>query len=111
MPRRSADPLRLPGSTTDGALALDGTSAADVAAEVLADLPGVRSASGRTVHERGQLIAVMDVTAEPSTDLAELSAELDRVSADLRSALGRDDVRGRFRVHVARRARCASRVS
>ena len=63
VPRRSADPLRLPGSNREGALALDGGSAADVAAEVLADLPGVRSASGRMIHERGQLIAVMDVTA------------------------------------------------
>lgn len=111
LPHRRAAPLRLPGSNRTGALTVDGSSAADTAGEVLAELPGVRSASGRLVHERGQLIAVLDVTAEPTTDLAELSADLDRVSGDLHAVLGRDDVRCRVRVHVARHARTAARVS
>lgn len=110
VPRRSTGPLRLDGSGKDGALRLDGDSAADVAAEVLAETPGVRSASGRVLRDRGEQIAQLDVTAEPTADLALLGREIDRVSAELRSVIGRDDLRGRVRVHVARRAKDQSRV-
>ncbi|WP_432497586.1 hypothetical protein [Kineococcus gypseus] len=110
LPRRGVPHLRLPGSDRTGALAVDGGSAVQAAAEEVAALPGVRSADGRLVHERGHLLAVLTVTADPTADLAELVDGVERVSGDLRRVLGRDDVRGRVRVQVARRARAAARA-
>lgn len=110
VPRRSTGPLRLDGSAASGALRLDGDSAASMAAEVLAETPGVRSASGKVVRDRGEQVALLTVTAEPTADLAQLGREIDRVSAELRTVVGRDDLRGRVRVRVARRAKDQPRV-
>ena len=110
VPRRSTGPLRLAGSDRSGALAVDGSSAAAVAADVLTETPGVRSASGRVVSDRGQLVAEIDVTAEPDADLAEVAAAVDATGAQLAQVIGRDDLRGRVTVHVARRQRRGSRV-
>lgn len=110
VPRRSTGPLRLAGSDRSGALAVDGSSAAAAAADVLAETPGVRSASGRVVSDRGQLVAEIDVTAEPDADLAEVAAAVDATGAQLAQVIGRDDLRGRVAVHVARRQRQGSRV-
>lgn len=109
LPRRGTGPLRLPGSSRAGVLTVDGDSATEVAAEVLGEVRGVRSATGRLVRERGHLLALLTVTAEPSTDLSALSAEIDQVSSDLRQVLGRDDVRARVRVRLARNDRTLTR--
>jgi hypothetical protein len=110
VPHRSTGPLRLTGSDRSGALAVDGSSAASAAADVIAETPGVRSASGRVVSDRGQLVAEIDVTTEPDADLAEVAAAVDATGAQLAQVIGRDDLRGRVAVHVARRQRRGSRV-
>mgnify|MGYP004521258487 CR=1 FL=1 len=110
VPRRSTGPLRLTGSDRSGALLVDGSSAARTAAEVLAETPGVRSASGRVVSDRGQLLAELSVTAEPSVDLAELADAVEATTADLNAVLGRSDLRGRVAVRIARRERSQPRV-
>jgi len=110
VPRRSTGPLRLSGSDRSGTLLVDGSSAAQTAAEVLAETPGVRSASGRVVSDRGQLLAEISVTAEPSVDLAELAEAVERTTADLNTVLGRSDLRGRVAVRIARRERSQPRV-
>jgi hypothetical protein len=111
IPRRSTGgPLRLSGSDRSGALSVDGSAAAQTAAEVLAETPGVRSASGKVVSDRGQLVAEISVTAEPSVDLTELAEAVERTTADLNTVLGRSDLRGRVAVHIARRERSQPRV-
>ncbi len=111
LPRNHVGALRLPGSGSRGRYSLDGGSAVSVAADVLSDLRGVRSASGRLKQTRGQVVAEMSVTAGPTTDLAELSGSIDAVSADLAQVLSRDDVRARVRVKIARHDERTSRVS
>ncbi|PWJ52796.1 hypothetical protein SAMN06264364_11748 [Quadrisphaera granulorum] len=111
IPHRGADALRLPGSSAAGALALDGDAAVAVAAQVIAEVPGVRSASGRMVSERGQLIAEMNVVADPEVDLVELDAAVVEVSRDLATVLSRSDVRGRVHVSIARSSKGLARVA
>ncbi|TXR56115.1 hypothetical protein [Quadrisphaera setariae] len=110
LPSTRVGPLRLPGSGRGGRSTVDGSSAVAAAAEVLGELPGVRASSGRLREVRGQVVADMSVTAGPRTDLAALSAGIDGVSSDLARVLGRDDVRSRVRVRIARRDRAAARV-
>ncbi|TXR57953.1 hypothetical protein [Quadrisphaera setariae] len=111
VPHRGTDALRLPGSSSKGSLALDGDAAAAVAAQVIAEVAGVRSASGKVVSERGQLIAELDVTAEPEVDLLALDAAVVEVSRDLATVLSRPDVRGRVHVRIARRSKGMARVA
>jgi hypothetical protein len=111
IPHRGADPLRLPGSSSQGTLTLDGDAAVAVAAQVIAEVPGVRSASGKMVSERGQLIAELDVTADPEVDLVELDQAMVAASADLNTVLSRSDVRGRVHVAIARRSKGLTRVA
>ncbi|MEH3078653.1 MAG: hypothetical protein PGN11_18655 [Quadrisphaera sp.] len=111
IPHRGADPLRLPGSSAAGALTLDGGAAVAVAAQVIAEVPGVRSASGKMVSERGQLIAELDVVADPEVDLVELDHAMVSASADLNAVLSRSDVRGRVHVAIARRSQGLTRVA
>lgn len=104
-------PLRLPGSDATGPLTLDGSSAADMAAEEIAGTRGVRSARGRVITDRGELLADLSLTVEPDADLAAVAAATDDVMADLATVLGRDDVHARVTVKVARSARQQARVS
>jgi len=110
LPRTHVAPLRLPGSGAGGRSSVDGSAAVSTAMEVLAEVPGVRSASGRLKQTRGQVVAEMAVTAGPSTDLSALSASIDAVSADLAQVLSREDVRSRVRVRIARRDQASARV-
>ncbi|MGQ7294914.1 hypothetical protein [Quadrisphaera sp. KR29] len=111
VPHRGADALRLPGSSPAGTLWLDGDAAVAVAAQVISEVPGVRSASGKMVSERGQLIAELDVTADPEVDLVELDHAMSTASADLATVLSRSDVRGRVHVRIARRSKGLARVA
>lgn len=104
-------PLRLPGSSRSGQLTLDGTAAADAAADVIAATPGVRSARGRTITDRGQLLADLKVVVEPDADLRAVAGATDTAMTDLAVVLGRDDVRSRVSLTVARTTRQAARVS
>jgi hypothetical protein len=107
----SVGPLRLPGSGTDGRLTLDGTAAADAAAAVIARTPGVRSAKGKTITDRGQLVADLHVDVEPDADLRHVATATDAAMADLATVLGRDDVYSRVTLDVARSARQQPRVN
>ncbi|MBC3760108.1 hypothetical protein H7K62_00210 [Quadrisphaera sp. RL12-1S] len=111
IPHRGADPVRLPGSSAAGTLVLDGDAAVAVAAQVISEVPGVRSASGKMVSERGQLIAELDVVADPEVDLVALDHAMVAASADLNTVLSRADVRGRVHVAIARRSKGLTRVA
>jgi len=111
LPRTRVGPLRLPGSGPAGRSSLDGGAAVAVAAELLGEVPGVRSASGRLREHRGQVVAEMSLTAGPHADLGALARSVEDVSADLAQVLSRDDVRARVRVRVARQDPSTSRVT
>ncbi|WP_432522634.1 hypothetical protein [Kineococcus sp. SYSU DK006] len=110
LPRRGAGQLLLPGSGPTGSLRAEADAPARAAADVLAAVPGVRSASGRVVTDRGHLVAELTATVEPGADLAEAAAQAQAVQEQLLGVLGRPDVSGRTRLTVARADR-ADRVS
>jgi hypothetical protein len=110
LPRRRPGQLALPGSGREGALRVAADGPARAAARVLAAVPGVRSATGRVVEDRGRLVAELSATVEPRADLAEVAAAAGEVRGQLLEVLGRPDVAGRVRLAVARAER-GSRVS
>lgn len=109
-PHHAVGPLRLPGSDRSGQLTLDGSAAAGAAADALARTPGVRSARGRTITDRGELVADLHLVVEPDADLRPVAAATDAATADLAAVLGRSDVRSRVTMTVARTARAQPRV-
>lgn len=84
--------LHLRGSGEGGRLEVDPSRVAAAAAAAFADTAGVRSARGRIVRDRGQLVARISATIELDADLAGLAHRADEVSADLDRALGRQDL-------------------
>jgi len=110
LPRRGVGPLVLPGSGRPGRLLADPAGIAATAAEVLADTPGLRSAHGKVIRDRGTIVVALTGTIDPRGDLHEVVAAIDAVATDLRSVLGRDDVRARIQLSVARRPRTQPRV-
>ncbi|NIZ90376.1 alkaline shock response membrane anchor protein AmaP [Kineococcus rubinsiae] len=110
LPRRGVGTLSLPGSGKNGRLSVDPAGAASTATDVLAEAPGVRSASSRVLRDRGELVVDVKATIEPSADLRSVVEATDEVTADLAQVLGRDDARARIQLGVARRGRQQSRV-
>ncbi|GAB3471713.1 alkaline shock response membrane anchor protein AmaP [Kineococcus endophyticus] len=110
LPRRGVGELSLKGSDKSGRLLIDPAGAAATAADVLAETPGIRSASSRVVRDRGQLVVAVKATVEPDADLQSVVTATDDVATDLAQVLGRDDARARVRLSVARRARHRTRV-
>ncbi|MGL5817902.1 MAG: hypothetical protein ACRCYR_10090 [Phycicoccus sp.] len=103
--------LRLPGSGPQGRLTADVGPVARAAGESLAATPGVRSARGGVDRDRGRLVAHLRATIEPDADLAAVAAASDRVAADLRTVLQRDDIRCRVDLRVAQHGRNLPRVT
>jgi hypothetical protein len=110
LPRRAVSFLALPGSSRAGRLRLDPSGPAATAADVLADNPGVRTANGKVIRDRGELVVALTATIDPRADLSDVIEAADSVAADLRTVLGRDDVHARINLSVARRARTLPRV-
>lgn len=111
LPDRGVGDLMLTGSGPDGALRAASGPVAHAAAQALAAAPGVRSATGRVLRERGQLVARLTGTVEASADLRIIAAAADQVAADLRAVLGRDDLYCQVRLTVGRRAHALPRVT
>lgn len=110
LPDRGVGRLRIAGGTTRDRLEADADDVAHAAADALAAAEGVRSARGRVLRERGQLVATLTATVERGADLEVVAAACDRVCSDLAQVIGRDDVRCAVRLHVARRERALPRV-
>jgi len=109
-PHRSTGPVRLTGSDGSGGLLLDGSAAVSTAADVLEDTPGVRSARGKLVRDRGALVAEVHAVVEPTADLERVVSGAEEALTDLADVLGRPDIRGRVRLDVARDVRREARV-
>lgn len=102
--------LRLPASQGGGRLSAESGAVTSAAAEALERAAGVRNASGRLVHERGQIVARMAATIDPRSDLPSVAEGVERFSRELHQVLGRDDVHlvvtlGSARTSTAPRAR------
>lgn len=110
VPRTGAGVLVLPGSDRTGRLLVDPSTVAGAAAEALADTPGIRSAHGRVLRDRGELVVAITGTVDSRADLGEVVGAVDAVAATVKSVLGRDDARARIRLSVARRAHPRARV-
>ncbi len=110
VPARGTGPIRLDGSGRQGRLLADGRPVADAAAQVFAQAPGVRSARGRVLRERGRVVARLDAAIELDADLSEIAAAADEVSAQLRHVLGRPDLDCRVQLRTTRRGRPLPRV-
>ena len=102
--------LRLGSSGSTGRLDANASKVAGAAADAYADTLGVRSAKGSVIRDRGQLVARIDATIEPDSDLALLARRADEVSSQLLTVLERDDLRCSLRLKVALRGRGTPRV-
>jgi len=102
--------LHLSGSGSRGKLDVSAAKVASAAADALAATIGVRSAHGRVVRDRGQLVARLSALVEPECDLSLVAGRADQVSAQLGQALERDDIRCGVQLRVARRGRRMPRV-
>jgi len=111
LPDRGVGRLRLAGSGSGGRLEIDADAVAAAAADSLERCEGVRSARGRVVRERGQLLVSVRATVEHGADLAVVGRAGDAVSTEVAEALGRDDLRCSVRLHVAHRDRGMPRAS
>ena len=102
--------LHLAGSGAAGRLDVAASKVAGAAADALADTIGVRSARGRVVRDRGQMVARLSAVVEPECDLALVARRSDLVSGQLRQALERDDLRCSVELRVAATSRRLPRV-
>jgi hypothetical protein len=110
LPRRGIGPLKLAGTGRSGRLEADAGSAVSAAAHVFETTAGVLSAHGTMLRERGQILARLNATIEPHADLTQITEAADRISAELRHVLGRDDLSCRVQLRVAARNKPAPRV-
>ena len=110
IPNGRVGELTLPGSGTQGKLRAAAAPVAKAAAEILEAAPGVRSASGRMLRERGQLVARLRATIEAQADLHAITSAADQVAADLAKVLERDDLRCQIQLKVATRSKSLPRV-
>lgn len=108
--RQGTGPIRLRGTDRSGRLTADTGPVAAAAAEVLAATPGVRSTGGSIIRDRGQVVARLTASVDPAADLRDVAAAADRVSAELRDVLGRDDFRCRVQLRMSGRTGALPRV-
>ena len=109
--RERVSRLHLSGSEPSGRLEVAAGKVVGAAADAYADTPGVRSARGSVVRDRGQLVARIHASIEPDSDLVLLARRADEVSAQLATALQRDDLRCSVELKVATFASGLPRVS
>ncbi len=110
LPRRRTGPLKLAGTGRAGRLLADGNSVAQAAAGALESVPGVRSAHGRVLRERGQTIAHLNAGSDADADLAGVAEGADLVSSQLRHVLGREDLVCQVQLRLSGRDQHRTRV-
>ncbi|WP_427893366.1 hypothetical protein ACQHIV_10870 [Kribbella sp. GL6] len=91
-----------------GRLVADAHAAVAAAAVDLCRLPEIRDASGRVVADRGELVAELQCTIEPSAELETVQAAVTDAAAELHTVLGLPRLRHRVRLRVARSDKTAA---
>jgi hypothetical protein len=99
-PAGKAASIRLHDSDTPGTLTVDPATVAVAAAAALQQHPGVRSARGKAVTDRGVRTVELAVTAAHPSDLDALIEAIDITCADLASATSGAPVAARATIHV-----------
>ncbi len=102
LPSRVGGRFALPGGDRSGRLTADAHSAVDAAAQALARTPGIRDGSGQVVADRGQLVAELTCTIEPTADLDTVHAAAVRTAAELATVVALPAIHTRVRLRVAR---------
>ncbi|GAB3920196.1 hypothetical protein GCM10029976_099020 [Kribbella albertanoniae] len=102
LPRRVGGRFALPGGDRSGRLTADAHSAVDAAAQALARTPGIRDGSGQVVADRGQLVAELTCTIEPTADLDTVHSAAVRTAAELATVVALPTIHTRVRLRVAR---------
>ena len=109
--RRKLGEVRLAGSSTAGKLTADLSALAAAAADAVLDTPGVRSASGTALDDRGRRTLQLTVTIDPTADLPTVITGTDRVCRALTHALGDPNTAARVHLRTARNTRNSPRVA
>lgn len=109
--RRKLGEARLAGSSPAGKLTADLSALAAAAADAVLDTPGVRSASGKALDDRGRRTLQLTITIDPSADLPTVSTATDRACRDLAHALSDPDTAARVHLRTARTTRSGPRVT
>ncbi|GAA3096083.1 hypothetical protein JOF29_004205 [Kribbella aluminosa] len=105
LPRRVNGRFHLTSRVGAGRLFADAHAAVAAAAADLSAHPEIRDASGRVVADRGELVADLQCTIEPSADLEKVRVAVTQAAADLHAVLGLPRLRHRVRLRVARNDR------
>ena len=115
LPRRSVGTVAFastPDSEVDGRLSVDLTTAAKSAAKSLADHPGVVSASGRSVSDRGERVVEISATLDPAvTSLDAVSAAAAQTRNDIVTSLDGTPAAVRILVQCGKSRKQSARVS
>lgn len=110
IPHRGVSSLRLESSSDEGSLAVDAGAITAAATQEIKDIEGVRTARGRLLQERGQLVTDLVVVTVPGASLAHVSAACDQVAATVAAMAQRDDLTFRVDLRVALRGRALPRT-
>jgi len=108
--RRKLGEVRLAGSSTAGKLTADLSALAAAAAAAVLDTPGVRSAHGTALDDRGRRTLQLTITIE-TADLPTVIAATDQACHALAHALGDPDTAARVHLRTARTTRNSPRVA
>lgn len=112
LPRRSIGSIALSNSGSDGRLTVDLGTAARSAAQTLADRPGIVSASGRSVSDRGQRTIEITATLDPTaTTLDEVSEAAASTRQDVLNALDGTPTSVRVLLQCGKTKKQSTRVS
>ena len=115
LPRRSVGTVAFastPDSDVDGRLSVDLTTAAKSAAKSLADHPGVVSASGRSVSDRGERVVEISATLDPAvTSLDAVSAAAAQTRNDIVTSLDGTPAAVRILLQCGKSRKQSARVS
>lgn len=115
LPRRSVGTVAFastPDSEVDGRLSVDLTTAAKSAAKSLADHPGVVSASGRSVSDRGERVVEISATLDPAaTSLDAVSAAAAQTRNDIVTSLDGTPAAVRILLQCGKSRKQSARVS
>lgn len=101
--RRQVSALTLAGSGRQGRLTVDGEPLANALAGALAGEPGVRSAGGRLVRDRDELVLEVTAEVDPAVELRDIASAADAAAADVRLMVGETALRCRVLLSAQRR--------
>lgn len=111
VPGRKLSDVRLRGSNKTGRLTTDLSALAAAGADSLLGTPGIRSASGRAVDDRGRRTLQLTITLDPTANVTTVTTATDQACRDLGAALGDPGTATRVHLHTARSTKGVKRTA